>query len=696
MASRAAYPLFKAWDSSNALLVGGKLYTYDPGTLDVRTTYQDAAGTVPHTNPIILNAVGEAEIFISGDTKFVLKDSADVQLWSKDSIVDGLGDLINTDDVALGDALVGVKHTGTGAVATTQHEVNERIIHYMDFGGDGIGVADNTTNLQAAIDATPFGGALDLGSSGIRITGNVSRLTPIHITGNGWEIIPDIDAVTDAVTLGNSAVSTYGWSMKGGGIYTSTGTTNKCQNGLVIQRLHVSEFDVTVLCAAALYGVKISGTVWNDYKLQLGYGSPRFTTSYVRSANGIWVHFDGVNQVNACKFDYVLSGHAIGLLIDDQIGGGQSNYTGTIEACSGNPMEATNVHGANFHDMYFETNTGTILLTGVKHSKLTNWKRGAAVTSQLSMVGCADLDVSGGQHRGDTWSIDATSRDIQLSNFDMQGGDKLLLDAGWNTTYGNGIQNVNSSGNPVVAPLGHDRKNYATNSNFERWTTVNPFAWNNPAAVTWTKTGTGLADTINRVSRFAAHSSWTAVGNATFTPEDKATLIEHIRGRSVHIALPMYFPTTVPNAAMTGTIFLRVRIVSTAAGNTDYTDGLDQTILDAWQDTNIGGLVIPDDITDIQFNLFGGDAVQTPTEFYIADVSVIPDTHGPRAYAHEVSNISEAMTIKGNRIDFQAGIPAATNYLDGDVIYNSPATVGQPIGWVCTVDGTTLVAMANL
>lgn len=45
----------------------------------------------------------------------------------------GVGGLGSTSDATKGDALVGVKHTGTGAVASTQHEVNERTVFLTKF-----------------------------------------------------------------------------------------------------------------------------------------------------------------------------------------------------------------------------------------------------------------------------------------------------------------------------------------------------------------------------------------------------------------------------------------------------------------------------------------------------------------------------------------------------------------------------------
>lgn len=42
--------------------------------------------------------------------------------------------------------------------------------------------------------------------------------------------------------------------------------------------------------------------------------------------------------------------------------------------------------------------------------------------------------------------------------------------------------------------------------------------------------------------------------------------------------------------------------------------------------------------------------------------------------------------------------PTLGTWAQGDRVWNSAATVGQPIGWICTVSGSpgTWVAMANL
>ncbi len=68
-------------------LAGGKLYTYQAGTSTPLETFVDQTEATPNTNPIILDANGEARIWIGADAyKFVLTDEDDVVLWTEDNI----------------------------------------------------------------------------------------------------------------------------------------------------------------------------------------------------------------------------------------------------------------------------------------------------------------------------------------------------------------------------------------------------------------------------------------------------------------------------------------------------------------------------------------------------------------------------------------------------------------------------------
>lgn len=75
------------FDANGDPLSGGKLYTYQAGTTTDLATYTTAAGTVANANPVVLDANGEADVWLAAGTyKFVLKNSADVTQWTVDNI----------------------------------------------------------------------------------------------------------------------------------------------------------------------------------------------------------------------------------------------------------------------------------------------------------------------------------------------------------------------------------------------------------------------------------------------------------------------------------------------------------------------------------------------------------------------------------------------------------------------------------
>jgi len=67
---------------------GGKVYFYEAGTSTPKDTYTDSTEGTPNTNPVILDANGEASIWLaSGAYKMAMKTSADVQLWEEDNVI---------------------------------------------------------------------------------------------------------------------------------------------------------------------------------------------------------------------------------------------------------------------------------------------------------------------------------------------------------------------------------------------------------------------------------------------------------------------------------------------------------------------------------------------------------------------------------------------------------------------------------
>lgn len=88
----APSPMFQAFGPNGQFLVGGQLFTYAAGTSTPQVTYIDSTQTTVNTNPVILNAMGQASVWldVTLNYKFVLQDSAGNPIGSQDHITGAL------------------------------------------------------------------------------------------------------------------------------------------------------------------------------------------------------------------------------------------------------------------------------------------------------------------------------------------------------------------------------------------------------------------------------------------------------------------------------------------------------------------------------------------------------------------------------------------------------------------------------
>lgn len=77
----------KFFDADGEPLVGGKLYAFQAGTTTPLVTYANQDESTENEHPIILDANGEADVWVGPNAyKFVLTDADDAVLWTVDNV----------------------------------------------------------------------------------------------------------------------------------------------------------------------------------------------------------------------------------------------------------------------------------------------------------------------------------------------------------------------------------------------------------------------------------------------------------------------------------------------------------------------------------------------------------------------------------------------------------------------------------
>lgn len=90
-AQLSSQPVFQAFAPNGGFLVGGQLFTYIAGTTTPQATYIDSTQITPNTNPVILNSLGQCNLWLvpSQTYKLVLQDATGHPIWSVDNVPGG-------------------------------------------------------------------------------------------------------------------------------------------------------------------------------------------------------------------------------------------------------------------------------------------------------------------------------------------------------------------------------------------------------------------------------------------------------------------------------------------------------------------------------------------------------------------------------------------------------------------------------
>lgn len=172
--------------TTGGLLAGAKLNFYAASTSTRQNTYQDAALTTPHANPVVADANGVfAPIYLDpalGDYKTVLTTSADVVIYT----VDNIASTFSSATLAL--SLNSLKRTAAEiAAAVTPSDYSYAPGDIRRYGAVGDDSTDCTTAITNAIAQHVNGGpAVYLPTGTYRLTSQISIANPVTIYGDGY------------------------------------------------------------------------------------------------------------------------------------------------------------------------------------------------------------------------------------------------------------------------------------------------------------------------------------------------------------------------------------------------------------------------------------------------------------------------------------------------------------------------------
>ena len=270
-------------DSNGKPLASGKVYYYIPSTTTFKNTYQNSAGTVLNTNPVVLDANGQCIAYGTGSYRQQVYDVYGNLVWDVqvDSpltsgnqtydieeqtftatsgqtvftlttmsyvpgtnnlvvFVDGLKQIVGVNYTetsstvvtfttglhvgAVVDFTTAVLQTnanivpatdvtynqgGTGAVTTTVQAKLQQTVSPADFGAVGNGTTNDTSAIQAAINALSAGGVLDGGSKTYAVT-TLNLVSNITIQNFNFITIAGSTDFVAPITIGaNGNTSTY-------------------------------------------------------------------------------------------------------------------------------------------------------------------------------------------------------------------------------------------------------------------------------------------------------------------------------------------------------------------------------------------------------------------------------------------------------------------------------------------------------
>jgi len=228
----APLPKQRFTDSNGNPLVGGKVFTYVAGGTAKQNTYTDASGSTPNANPVLLDARGEAAIWLDQTLsyKITVSPSTDTDpptapIWTIDNI---LPSALTALSAAVGSALVGYSQAAANTGGTVGGRLAQDIsvldLKYMTLAQivdvvSYTGSLDVTACIQAALNDIANTAWLGTSGAGSYAKGGGK----VYLPPGKWKITSNLLVGNNTELYGASAFGSTATS-----ITTNTGTIISC------------------------------------------------------------------------------------------------------------------------------------------------------------------------------------------------------------------------------------------------------------------------------------------------------------------------------------------------------------------------------------------------------------------------------------------------------------------------------------
>lgn len=210
-------------DANGKPYANGKVYFYSnyPTCTVLKNTYQDAAGSILNTNPVILSASGTATIFGVGAYCQVLKDSNNNAIWTKYT-----SDTSSASNLGWGGTSGGTANAQTVSVPSFASLNGQTFYFIAGFTNtSSMTLAINGGSPLAVVRDTPTGTAFLAG--GEIVAGNVIGMTYASSTGQLHLITSNVQAgYTGEVRTFAMASCPGGWLYTDGSAVSATTYSN--------------------------------------------------------------------------------------------------------------------------------------------------------------------------------------------------------------------------------------------------------------------------------------------------------------------------------------------------------------------------------------------------------------------------------------------------------------------------------------